>query len=81
MLFDSCTSSCYIVLLLVLSPGGSAKGDGDDEGGSLSAHDFDKAAHTNYSGEKVHDEDGSTNLFEGDIELSDDDKDAFEQRH
>ena len=78
MLFGSCTSSHYIILLLVLSTGGRAKGN-DDEGGSLSAEDFENAKHKDFSNEEVHDEDGSSSLFEGDIELTTDDRDALDR--
>ena len=79
MLFNIHTSSHGMVLLLLLSTGGSAKPSGNDEGGSLSPQDFEKAKQKNVSGGEVHDEDGSPDLFEGDILLTDNDRDAMDR--
>ena len=78
MVFHSYMFRCSITLLLILVAGGKTKGD-DDEGGSLSPKDFDNAMTMDSSGEGDQDEDGSATLFEGDIDLTADDRDAMDR--
>ena len=50
-----------------------------DEGEALTEEDFRNALTEVYSDDDVPDEDQSAELFEGDIELSDEDRKAFEE--
>ena len=51
---------------------------GDDEGGSLSPEDFEEAENADYSKQEDHDEDGNAGLFEGDIQLNEEDRTAMD---
>lgn len=51
----------------------------DDEGGSLTEEDFTNGANMVTTDQEVHDEDLSTDLFEGDITLNDEDRAALEE--
>merc|ERR1711974_443605 len=69
-----------VLTLVAMACGLTSAGPVEMRDEPLTQADFDLALSTDYSQDETHDEDGSPDLFEGDIELTADDRAILETR-